>query len=81
VPAFVATFKNSRGKAETLTLEAADAVSAKRSLRRRGIEADNIEHKLETAAIQRLAKTANGQQSSLGKSLSSLLEQRPGIKE
>lgn len=81
MPAFVATFKNSRGKAETLTLEAADAVSAKRSLRRRGIEADNIERKLETAATQRLAKTANGQQSSLGKSLSSLLEQRPGIKE
>ena len=81
MPAFVATFKNSRGKVETLTVEAADAMAAKRELRRRGIQTDNIERKAETSASARLAKDVAAQQQSLGARLSSLLEQKPTIRD
>ena len=81
MPAFIATFKNSRGKAETLTLEAVDAIAAKRELRRRGIQTDNIERKAETSASARLAKDVAAQQQSLGARLSSLLEQKPTIRD
>ncbi|MEB3276888.1 MAG: type II secretion system F family protein [Cyanobacteriota bacterium] len=81
MPVFVATFKTSRGKARTVTLEAADAISAKRDLRRRGIVVEAIERQLKPSATRRLAKDANARESGLAKLFSSLLEQRPGIKE
>ena len=81
MPAFVAIFKNSRGKSTTLTLEAVDATSARRDLRRRGIQADSIERKVETAASAQLAKQATGQSGGLNKRLSSLMESKPGIRD
>jgi len=81
VPAFVATFKNSRGKAQTLILEAADAAAARRDLRKRGIQADSIERKAQAAANAGSSKANNGTGGSQRQQLNSLLEAKPTIKE
>jgi type IV pilus assembly protein PilC len=79
VPAFVATYRNSRGKVASLTLEAADALAAKRDLRRRGIQAETIERQ---AAAPGLGGAAGLKQtSSLSQQLASLLEGKPGIRD
>jgi type IV pilus assembly protein PilC len=79
VPAFVATYRNSRGKVASLTLEAADALAARRDLRRRGIQAETIERQ---AAAPGLGGAAGLKQtSSLSQQLASLLEGKPGIRE
>jgi len=81
VPAFVATFKNSRGKTETMTLEAVDAVSARRDLRRRGIQADSIDRKAEASVGSQRAKEQTAKQSGLSQALANLTEKKPGIRE
>jgi type IV pilus assembly protein PilC len=81
VPAFVATFKNSRGKTETMTLEAVDAVSARRDLRRRGIQAESIDRKAEASVGSQRAKEQAAKQSGLSQTLASLTEKKPGIRD
>jgi len=78
VPAFVATFRNSRGKVETLTLESADAMTARRDLRRRGIQVDSLERRNVAAAPQ---QSGSGSAGSRKAGLATLLESRPGIRE
>ena len=79
MPAFVATYRNSRGKVASLTLEAADALAARRDLRRRGIQAETIERQ---AAAPGLGGAAGRKQtSSLSQQLASLLEGKPGIRD
>lgn len=79
MPAFVATYRNSRGKVASLTLEAADALAARRELRRRGIQAETIERQ---AAAPGLGGAAGLKQtSSLSQQLASLLEGKPGIRD
>ncbi|MFZ9228621.1 MAG: type II secretion system F family protein [Prochlorococcaceae cyanobacterium] len=81
MPAFVATFKNSRGKTETMTLEAVDAVSARRDLRRRGIQAESIDRKAEASVGSQRAKEQAAKQSGLSQTLASLTEKKPGIRD
>ncbi len=81
MPAFVATFKNSRGKSETLTLNALDATEARRDLRRRGIQAISIERKAETTASARLAQQVDQKNKSLLQKLAKLTEAKPGIRD
>ncbi len=79
MPAFVATYRNSRGKVTSLTLEAADALAARRDLRRRGIQAESIER--QAAAPGRAAPAGSKQTATLSQQLSSLLEGKPGIRD
>jgi len=79
VPAFVATYRTSRGKVASLTLEAADALAARRDLRRRGIQAESIER--QAVAPGRAAPAGAKQTATLSQQLSSLLEGKPGIRE
>jgi len=79
VPAFVATYRTSRGKVTSLTLEAADALAARRDLRRRGIQAESIER--QAAAPGRAGTAGSKQTASLSQQLSSLLEGKPGIRD
>jgi len=79
VPAFVATYRTSRGKVASLTLEAADAVAARRDLRRRGIQAESIER--QAAAPGRAGPAGTKQTATLSQQLSSLLEGKPGIRD
>ncbi len=81
MPAFVATFRNSRGKAETLTLDAADAISARRDLRRRGIQADSIERQAAAGATNQRAQALASEKTGRSGALASLLEQKPGIRD
>ncbi|MFM1812663.1 MAG: hypothetical protein RLZZ336_1601, partial [Cyanobacteriota bacterium] len=75
----VATYRNSRGKVTSLTLEAADALAARRDLRRRGIQAESIER--QAAAPGRTAPAGAKATTSLSQQLSSLLEGKPGIRD
>ena len=79
MPAFVATYRNSRGKVTSLTLEAADALAARRDLRRRGIQAESIER--QAAAPGRAGPARSKQTATLSQQLSSLLEGKPGIRD
>lgn len=79
MPAFVATYRNSRGKVTSLTLEAADALAARRDLRRRGIQAESIER--QAAAPGRAGPAGTKQTATLSQQLSSLLEGKPGIRD
>ena len=79
MPAFVATYRTSRGKVTSLTLEAADALAARRDLRRRGIQAESIER--QAAAPGRAGTAGSKQTASLSQQLSSLLEGKPGIRD
>jgi type IV pilus assembly protein PilC len=80
MPTFVATFTNSRGKSESLTLDAADLVSARRDLRKRGIQCDNVERQASGSVRKARAQRQTSKQSSPG-GLSKLLEKKPGIRE
>ena len=77
---FKASYRDSRGQERTLSLEAADATEAKRSLRRRGIVATQIVREEELSATAAAARSKSQQQSSL-LNLSTLLERPPGITE
>ena len=79
MPAFVATYRTSRGKVASLTLEAADALAARRDLRRRGIQAESIER--QAVAPGRASPAGAKQTATLSQQLSSLLEGKPGIRE
>jgi type IV pilus assembly protein PilC len=79
MPAFVATYRTSRGKVTSLTLEAADALAARRDLRRRGIQAESIER--QAVAPGRAAPAGAKQTATLSQQLSSLLEGKPGIRD
>jgi type IV pilus assembly protein PilC len=79
MPAFVATYRTSRGKVTSLTLEAADALAARRDLRRRGIQAESIER--QAAAPGRAGPAGSKQTATLSQQLSSLLEGKPGIRD
>lgn len=79
MPAFVATYRNSRGKVASLTLEAADALAARRDLRRRGIQAETIERQATTPGLAGAAGLK--QTSSLRQQLANLLEGKPGIRD
>jgi type IV pilus assembly protein PilC len=79
MPAFVATYRTSRGKVTSLTLEAADALAARRDLRRRGIQAESIER--QAAAPGRAGPAGTKQTATLSQQLSSLLEGKPGIRD
>lgn len=81
MPAFVATFKNSRGKSETLNVDAADVAEARRQLRRRGIQAITVERKAEVSASAQRAQDAGDQKKTLAQTLASLTETKPGIRE
>ncbi|MEB3234881.1 MAG: type II secretion system F family protein [Cyanobacteriota bacterium] len=81
MPAFVATFKNGRGKTETMTLEAVDAVSARRDLRRRGILVETIDKKPDSSTGSQRAKALAEQKSGLSAQLASLIEKKPGIRD
>jgi len=78
VPSFVATYRNSRGKVETLTLESTDAITARRDLRRRGIQVDSLERRNVAATPQ---QSGSGSAGSRKGGLATLLESRPGIRE
>ena len=79
MPAFVATYRTSRGKVTSLTLEAADALAARRDLRRRGIQAESIER--QAAAPGRAGPAGTKQTATVSQQLSSLLEGKPGIRD
>ena len=66
--AFIATYKDRRGKEKSLKLKAADLASAKRSLRKRGILALSL-------------KTDSGSNEKVQRGLSLSLEKAPGVKE
>jgi type IV pilus assembly protein PilC len=66
--AFIATYKDRRGKEKSLKLKAADLASAKRNLRKRGILALSL-------------KTDNGSNEKVQRGLSLSLEKAPGVKE
>jgi type IV pilus assembly protein PilC len=66
--AFIATYKDRRGKEKSLKLKAADLASAKRNLRKRGILALSL-------------KTDSGSNEKVQRGLSLSLEKAPGVKE
>ena len=66
--AFIATYKDRRGKEKSLKLKAADLASAKRNLRKRGILALSL-------------KADSGSNEKVQRGLSLSLEKAPGVKE
>jgi type IV pilus assembly protein PilC len=66
--AFIATYKDRRGKEKSLKLKAADLASAKRNLRKRGILALSL-------------KADSGSSEKVQRGLSLSLEKAPGVKE
>ena len=68
VQAFIATYKDRRGKEKSLKLKAADLASAKRNLRKRGILALSL-------------KADSGSNEKVQRGLSLSLEKAPGVKE
>ena len=81
MPAFIATYTNSRGRSVSLTVEAADATSARRDLRRRGIQVNSVERQTQAAVSSKRAAATTKANTSLLKQLNSLLEAKPGIRE
>ncbi|MBM5807790.1 MAG: type II secretion system F family protein [Cyanobacteria bacterium M_surface_10_m2_179] len=87
MPSFSATFTTRTGQIRQLRLTAADAASARRELRRRGIVPSALELVDSTSGRGRSRPaTASATQSSgattvFGLDLSALLEARPGIRE
>ncbi|MCT0224271.1 type II secretion system F family protein [Synechococcus sp. CS-1328] len=81
MPTFVATYKNNRGKQLSLNVTATDATTAKRTLRRRGIQATSIKQQIDarSSAGKGAAKRPGG--GSLMDQINGLLEGKPGIKE
>ncbi|MFM7676621.1 MAG: type II secretion system F family protein [Synechococcus sp.] len=80
MPTFVATYRTTRGKERSLRLEASDAVTAKRNLRRRGIHATSIKQQTDSSPTGS-AKTRKAAGGSLIDQINSLLEGKPGIRE
>ncbi len=80
MPTFVATYRSSQGKQRSLNVEAADVTTAKRNLRRRGIQATSIKQQVDNSPSGTgKAKGAAG--GSLMDQINGLLEGKPGIKE
>ncbi|CAK6686948.1 type II secretion system F family protein [Synechococcus sp. CCY9201] len=81
MPTFIATYKTNRGKQVSLNVDAADVITAKRNLRRRGIQATSIKQQVDarSSALTRSAKGSSG--SNLMDQINGLLEGKPGIKE
>jgi type IV pilus assembly protein PilC len=79
MPTFVASYTNSRGKAASINVEAADATQAKRKLRLRGIRVTEIKSKAtrNNSAGKEGNQAAGGGGSSL---IRNLLEAKPGVK-
>lgn len=80
MPTFIASYTNSRGKAASINVDAADATQAKRMLRQRGIRVLEIKSKASRSSApgQEGGATASGKGSPL---LRSLLEAKPGVKQ
>jgi type IV pilus assembly protein PilC len=80
MPTFIASYTNSRGKATSVNVDAANAIEAKRKLRQRGIRV--MEVKAKASRISSGGK--DGQQAAGGNGsslLRSLLEAKPGVKQ
>jgi len=78
VPLFTATYTSRTGQTRQLRLQAADAASAKRDLRRRGI----VPTGLQTGGLKTLpGPQAKPSGTLLSSDLSTLLEAKPGIRE
>lgn len=80
MPRFKVSYRDGRGQERTLTLAAADAIAARRSLRRRGLVTTQIVREEEPSPGAATSNRKGGQGSSLPK-LSDLLERPPGITE
>jgi type IV pilus assembly protein PilC len=83
MPQFNATYTNKSGQTRQLVVQAADAPSARRDLRRRGIVPSSLAIMRGKAAAGTASKDpgkANGNKL-LSSDLSTLLEARPGIRE
>jgi type IV pilus assembly protein PilC len=80
MPTFVASYTNKRGRAAKITIEAADAIQAKRKLRQQGIRADEIKSKTSRliAAGKAAGDPANKSRATIFRQL---LEARPGVKQ
>jgi type IV pilus assembly protein PilC len=76
MPTFIASYTNSRGKAASINIDAADPTQAKRKLRQRGIRV--IEIKTKTSRSSSSGNQALGDKGSA--LLRSLLEAKPGVK-
>ena len=76
MPTFIASYTNSRGKAASINIDAADPTQAKRKLRQRGIRV--IEIKTKTSRSSSAGNQALGDKGSA--LLRSLLEAKPGVK-
>jgi type IV pilus assembly protein PilC len=76
MPTFIASYTNSRGKAASINIDAADPNQAKRKLRQRGIRV--IEIKTKTSRSSSAGNQALGDKGSA--LLRSLLEAKPGVK-
>lgn len=77
---FKATYKDARGRDRSLKLEAVDATSARRNLRRRGISPIQLIREDQTSEVRESTDQKRPETNSLGP-LSSLLERSPGIIE
>jgi type IV pilus assembly protein PilC len=76
MPTFIASYTNSRGKAASINIDAADPTQAKRKLRQRGIRV--IEIKTKTSRSSSAGNQALGDKGSA--LLRNLLEAKPGVK-
>jgi type IV pilus assembly protein PilC len=76
MPTFIASYTNSRGKAASINIDAADPNQAKRKLRQRGIRV--IEIKTKTSRSSSAGNQALGDKGPA--LLRSLLEAKPGVK-
>ena len=84
MPSFSATYTTRAGQTRQLRLQASDAASARRDLRRRGIVPSALELVESTSGRGTPAQTANRSPAAttvFGLDLSGLLEARPGIRE
>lgn len=77
---FKATYKDTRGRDRSLKLEAIDATSARRNLRRRGISPIQLIREDQTSEVRESTDQKRPETNPLGP-LSSLLERSPGIIE
>ena len=84
MPSFSATYTTRAGQTRQLRLQAADAASARRDLRRRGIvpsALELVEGKGSARGPQTRSSAGGGSNTVFGLDLSGLLEAKPGIRE
>ncbi len=84
MPSFSATYTTRAGQTRQLRLQAADAASARRDLRRRGIvpsALELVEGKGSARGPQTRSSAGGGANTVFGLDLSGLLEAKPGIRE